>query len=968
MSSVRLLCIRKIEEMKMKIFSALLLVWIMNIGLTKAQTGKIVGTVYDENGETMPGVLVYLGEMKTGKQTDIDGKFTMQLTPGTYSLRFEFISYKKQRINNVVVKENEITDLAINMAPQDDSVLTAVDVVVHVPRDNDAGMDYARKKSGNAQDGVNAANLRRTPASTASDAIKKITGATIQDNKFAIIRGMSDRYNAAYINGSPLPSSESDRRAISFDIFPSNLLDNIIILKTGTPDVPGEFAGGVIQINTKSIPEETSHSVSLSTGYNSITTFKDFKTYEGSKTDWLGIDNGARALPEGIPGTEDLRGANVLERGEYAKQFAGDWSLINKKGSPNISGQYVFGLSDSLGKNPAGLIFAMNYGNNNATTIIERNQYEEQATGVVKTDSLNDANYTNNIVSSVLLNAGIKLGNHTSIKFNNLYSINTEDRVVVRSGARDMLSDQYQWEKGSLRSFTQNTMYSGQLGSEHQIKRLKFEWSGGYSNVIRDIPNMRRMVYRKTSDLEGDSIPYAAVIDPNNSRSGGILFFATMNEKIYSGKYDFTLPFEFKKTPKFSFDVKAGGLHQFRDRTFTARNIGFEKYKVGTSIKFDSDLLYLDEGQIFNSNYIGQMTDSAGPYNGGFSIKETTRSNDSYLASATLHAGYGMVDLKFGKHVRLITGARYENYNQYFETSENGKPIVLDTTVTDVLPSANLVLSFENEKTKRTFVTRMAYFRTVSRPEFRELANFSFYDFILDYEIYGSNDLKRAVIDNYDLRLEYYPMPGQLISLSGFYKNITNPTELASRPDVIRTLYYTNVDKAINYGAELEYRIKLGMFTKVDTSKFVSQTSFFANFTYIKSEVQIGDLRGSTSETRPLQGQSPYVINAGITTLIPIIDVNVTLSYNIYGRRIFIVGSETEPDFWENPRSVIDCQLAKDFGKHWNLRFNMRDLLAQKINFYQDIDMDGKYDEFKDNTMISTQVGRVFQFNLSYKF
>ena len=953
--------------MKKNIVAALVLVLISMQAFS--QTGKIIGTVVDENGETMPGVSVYLkGELK-GISTDIDGKFIYTVNPGIYALVFKFVSYKEKTLGGILVEENKINEISVNMTPQDDSVLTEFTLLVTLNKAEDPAMDLARKKSANFQDGVTQATLRKSPATTASDAIKKITGATIQDNKFAIIRGMGDRYNAAYINGAPLPSSETDRKAISFEIFPANLLDNITIVKTGTPDVPGEFAGGIININTKSIPDETSQMVTIGGGYNTNTTFKDFKTYEGGKTDWIGIDDGTRALPEGTPDTETLRNSSMPERGILAKSFESDWALKNVNAKPNLSAQYTLGISDTLFGNSAGLVLGINYGSSNSVTDIYRQEYEEGGLEVLKRDSLHDVSYINNIVSSALLNTAYKFGNNHVIKFNNIYSINTEDKVTLRSGARELDQIDKQWEKGSVRWFTQNNMYSGQLSGAHSFKKFKFDWNGGYSNVVRDIPNMRRIIYQKSAPTEDDTLAqYAAVIDANNARAGGIMFFSNLTENIYSAKGDFTIPFTFKKTSKFKFDFSTGGLYQKRIRTFSARNIGFDKYKIGTSIKFDSELLLLDEESIFSAPHLGQMTDSVAPFTGGFTVRETTRSTDSYNANSELKAGYGMLDFKLASGFRLITGARVESYGQYMETESNGKPLITDTTVIDILPSANFVYNKDFDKKGSSMVFRAAYYRTVSRPEFRELAVFNFYDFVTDFELYGNEKLQRATINNFDLRAEYYPMPGQIISGSFFYKKITNATELASRPDILRTLFYTNVSEATNIGGEFEYRIKLGFFTKNDSSDFVQNTSFFANFALIKSKVATDSIIGATSDSRPLQGQSPYLINAGISTFIPGAKISATISYNLFGRRLYIVGSLSEPDYWENPRHLFDAQLSREFGKHWVVKLNIRDILAQKQVFYQDIDADGKYNVKKDNTMISTQSGRVFSLAVSYKF
>lgn len=942
-----------------------LLVLLLPFQVAFGQNGKIIGTVLDENGETMPGVNVYVEGIEKGKSTDIDGKFIYELGAGNYNLIFKFVSYKTQKLPNVKVVADQSTDISIKMSPQDDSVLIDFEVIVYLDKGEDPAMDMARKKSANFQDGITQATLRKSPVSTASDAIKKVTGASIQDGKFAIIRGMSDRYNAAYINGAPLPSSESDRKAIAFDIFPSNMLDNITILKTATPDVPAEFAGGVIQINTKSIPDETSQSVSLTSGYNSLATGKDFMTYAGGKTDWLGIDDGTRAFPEGLPDTETLKEGDLDERAEFARQSLTDWKILNTKARPNLSFQYALGISDTLFKNPFGIVLALNYSNNFTTNNVTRAEYEgEQTEKIYKTDSVNDYIYSNPVMSGVLFNFAYKIKQRHIIKFSNLYSINSDDKVTWRSGVRNVTPGDptsVLWEKSNVLFFQENKMYSGQLNGEHSFlkNKLKFEWNGGYSDVERNIPNRRQFTQQKSGGEFNDSIPFATVIGSNNSRAAGLMFFSKLKEEIVSAKADVTYTVEFSK--KLKTDFKAGGLIQRRDRTFEARNLGYDQYRKGSSIRFDSDLLYLDQEDVFTEPYMGEMTDTVGRYRGGFTLNENTRETDSYIASSALNAYYGMFDLKYNEWVRIIAGARYESYNQYLETSELGKPLITDTTVSDILPSVNAVFTLFKNLNIRT-----AYYKTVSRPEFRELARFSFYDFITDFSISGADSLQRAIINNYDLRFEYYFKHGSMIAVSGFYKDISNATEIAAEVSVLRSLYYTNVSRVINKGIEFEFRLKLGSFLKNDSTDFVQNTSLFGNLALIKSEIDVSKIVGAT-ESRPLQGQSPYLINAGFSTFIPFVKLNTTFSYNIYGRRLYIVGNVNEPDYWENSRGVWDWQISKSL-KHWEFKFNIRDLFARNFVLYQDINESGKYEEGTDNTMLLSNNPRIFTLGVTFKF
>ncbi|MFI5203689.1 MAG: carboxypeptidase regulatory-like domain-containing protein [Flavobacteriales bacterium] len=950
-----------------------------------SQTGKITGIVSEAgNGLPMDGAGVYVEGIQAGKSTNGEGRFTWELAPGKYTLICKFIMFETIRKENIEVVAGQTVVVDFSMAEENTGdTLGAVNIREERVHNTVNSLLLDKFESANPEDVIGKDEMKTKNDNKASDVLKRVSGTTIQDNKFAIIRGMNDRYNAAYLNGAPLPSSESDRKAISFDIFPSAMLDNIIIKKSGTPDLPGEFAGGVILINTRSIPEENSQSLQLSSGINTLSTFKDFKTYEGGKLDWLGLDDGTRAIPEGTPETDVLRDATVLERGEYAKLFTPSWRIDSRKALPNLGLQYSMAHRDSMFGKPIGFVLALNYTNNNTTNLTERNEYEEQSTEVVQTQQLNDYNYINDVNTAALLNVSFKPAENTTIRFNNMYSINSNDRVTIREGAREFDQTEKQWEKASIRWFTENKIYSGQLQGSHDLlkkERLTISWNLGLSNVQRDIPNMRRVVYSKTSADEDDpEVQYAAVIDANNSRAGGIMFFSNTTENIYSGKYDVSYKLCTKDENKITFDIKAGGLHQYRGRAFSARNIGFDRLRQGSAIKFDSELLLLPEDVIFSTPYLGLMVDSAAPYNGGFAVKETTKSTDSYTASATLHAGYVMGDVNMFQKVRVIFGARVENYNQKMETEENSLPVILDTTVTDILPSVNVIYTIMRDKlsNRPKMNLRMGYFRSVSRPEFRELAKFNFYDFISDFEVYGANDIQRALIDNYDVRLEYTPGLGQLISVSGFYKKITNAIEMANRPDILRAVYYTNAPLVTNIGAELEYRFSLSaIFKKAylrDSSEFLNKTYLYSNIAYIDSRVDVSAVLGATAETRPLQGQSPYVINTGVGIWIPFIDVMMTTSYNYVGRRLYIVGSTSEPDYWENTRHVYDIQFAKSIKNKkgvakWDVRLNFKDIMAQDFVLYQDLNKDKKYSESNDNTMVRTNMGRMINFSIQYNF
>ena len=959
--------------------------FIISVLIAQAQTGKIVGKIIDaKTGETLPGATVLIEGTTRGVSSDFDGNFSLGgLQPGKYNLIASYITYDNKKFVDVVVKANDVTDFSITLDQSSSQTLGEVVVQAVMNKENTNALFVMQKNNASVSDGISSESIKKTPDRSTSDVLKRVSGASIQDNKFAIIRGMSDRYNAAYLNGSPLPSSESDRRAFAFDIFPSGILDNLIILKTATPELPGDFAGGIILINTKNIPEKNSTSISISGGYNSLTTFKDFKTYKSGNTDWLGIDDGSRQLPSSIPSTKGFSELTTnQQRVEQARKLNYDWTLQNKTALPNLNLFVTQANVFKLFKKDFGSIVAITYNNSNNTTISDRRDFIEQGETVKKITDYKDTTYSNNILTSLLWNLSYKLNDNNQIGLKNLYSINSDDKVLVRQGiydGEDVTSPG--WEKSNVRFFTQNNIYSGQLNGDHLIPKgkIKLKWIGGFSDITRDIPNLRKMVYQKNSASANDSVKYAAQIGEEavTPTSSGAMFFSKTKERIYSIKYDASKSIEIKNTKH---EIKIGGFNQQRSRDFAARLLGYTKYKnprTATNPKdtlFNNDLLLLDESQIFALQNMGGV-DGPGKYDGGFKLSESTSFIDSYSASSVLNAGYLQLDSRFSDKLRFIYGLRAEYYMQSINTFDSKyNKNTRDTSVIDFLPSINAVWSV----TERTNI-RAAYYRTVNRPEFRELAPFNFYDFVTNYTTSGNDSLKRATINNYDLRFEYYPKrPGQIISVSAFYKDLTDAIEQIAGNGQVRSINYSNVAKATNMGLELEYRVLLATIFRNDSSRFLNGTTLFTNVSYIKSDVDVSKLNGV--EARPLQGQSPIIINGGIQYLDSKYDFGLSISYNYVGKRIIIVGNEDEQNIWENPRHVLDLQLSKTFKEKIEVKLNVRDALSQNLIFYQDINKNGKFDKksltdnqdfqhpsTSDNIILNTRLAPTISISISYK-
>jgi TonB-dependent receptor len=928
-----------------------------------AQEAKIYGLIKDNStNELIIGAKVIVkGQAGVGAVSDFDGKYSISnVKPGSVVLEIRYETYKTKTLEAFVLKVGESKELNIEI---EKLVVEQKNVTItkKVNKESTTELIRLQKNSATVLDGMNAETFKKTPDSKASDVLKRISGASVQDNKFVVIRGLSDRYNFALLNGASLPSSESDRKAFSFDLFPSNMLDNLLITKTATPELPGEFAGGVININTTEPKEKNFQSLQISASYNTISTLKNFKTYDGSSTDFLGYGTAGRSLPSGLASTSEFDAMSFDEKARQASLIKTSWASRNRVAFPNMSFQYTLGRVVSFkDSSKLSYVLAYSYQNNDAFNYIIRREFEEQAAGVIMTNDLRDSVYSNIVISNAMANFKYSFGKKNSIQFKNLYTVNSEDKVNVRQGKRDILGNNFN-ERSTNMWYTQNNLYTGQLIGAHETKSAyKINWVLGFSNIQRDIPNLRRTVYQQTDTTQ----PYFAIIQANDisTLGSGNMFWSTLNEKNLNAKYDLSKIYSLGKIKN---ELKVGGMHQFRTRDFAARNLGFSMYDPAGPATFNSSLLLLGSDQIFAPENMGLMADGQG----GFKLEEGTNVDDSYQATSFLNAGFAQIDSKIGEKLRLVGGARLESYNQVFKYIQFGSnlPQNIDTTVLDLLPSVNLIYS-----PIQKINIRASYSKTVSRPEFRELAPFIFYNFVNDNLTSGDPYLKRAKINNYDLRFEFFPGAGQIISVSGFYKEFFNPIEMILRTGTSGTpeLYFDNVGDVVNYGAEFEYRMNLGILNKKDSSSFLKDITVYFNGALIRSVMDLSAIAGQAEypdARRPLQGQSPYLINAGIFYAGPK-DFNVNLSYNLVGQRIAIAGSVQEPSVWENGRNVIDFQVSKIIKKKFELKLNVKDILAQDLVYFQDINKNKKYDKGVDSAWQEITFGQTVSLSLKYNF
>ncbi|MFT3981989.1 MAG: TonB-dependent receptor [Ferruginibacter sp.] len=560
-----------------------------------------------------------------------------------------------------------------------------------------------------------------------------------------------------------------------------------------------------------------------------------------------------------------------------------------------------------------------------------------------------DSVYNDEVIWAALGNLSVKINNRHNISWKNNLSVNTDNRLVRRVGNYDFFDEPDAIRSETYRAFIQDKIFNSQLIGEHQVgsKKTRINWMGAYSKVNREIPNQ----------MISTSGPVPGGGTAANGSNGGIIT-TNSQENIKSGKLDITQPYNFMKSNQ-NF-IKLGAGYQKRERDFTSRQLGLIKYG-GTTYERDESVYALPEDQRFLGQYLGLMATGKA----GVAVQDATIPNSEYdAASATTHV-YLMNDQRFFKKIRFIYGVRMERFNQKLTAPQRGLDTIrLDFTKTDFLPSANLVYAL----TSKTNL-RLSYSETVNRPEFRELAPFGFYEYVTGLFVFGNDTITRAKINNYDFRYEFYPGKAQLLSASVFYKKFTNPIEFITLPININEATYTNNPSATLYGVEAEFRLLLSTLlgSKFENS-LLNRFTLTGNGAYIKSKVPLGKAADSSELSRPLQGQSPYIINFSLGYNDERSGLSSTISLNRIGKRLAIAGNRDRPDFYERERTVIDFQLAKTFlAKKIELKLNIRDLLAQRITTYLDNDKTQSYTE-QDRIFSSNIAARVFTVTAGFKF
>jgi outer membrane receptor protein involved in Fe transport len=900
--------------------------------------GKVTGKVTDQKtGEALIGVTVIVQGTSTGAVTDVEGRYTLNLAPGTYTLEFKYMGYQTKAVSDVVIKAGAPTELPVIMDEPKSKELKEVVIKGSFRQETINALYVAQKNNVAVSSGISAEQIKASPDKNTGEVLKRVSGASIQDNKFVVVRGLTDRYNNATMNNVLLPSTEPDRKSFSFDIIPSGLIDNMVINKTATPDKPGDFAGGLIQVNTRDFPEEKFVTASIGMSVNTLSTFKDAQSGMRSSGDYWTFGNSTRKLPSGVPATaEDFNNVSGKAQDDLNKSFNNNWKINKTTVAPGTSLQLTAGNTKYYGERKLGYIFSITQNHTERNEFAERNDYDID-NHVYKRHNIDTSNKYSSTLGAVA-NIAYSYKNN-KISFKNLYNRILDNNTVLRQVATDPNPPFHYLSQSYLLNLVQRYILSSTLQGEHGLgNNRRLEWMLNYSNTNRQEPDIRISNYTDS---------HAIINQPVNGGSSRGYF--KVNDDIFNGGASYQFPL-LKDNKDHS--LKIGAFEQYRKRFSSYRPLSYQ-----SASGFPYDKLTAKPYELFSNENLGSD---------GIYLLDNTSPSGIYDAHSNLTAGYFMFDNFITKQLRVIWGLRYESYNQQLKpkTSVGSGSYTTDTTYSSFLPSANFVYAL-NDKSN----LRLSYSNTVARPEFREIAAFSFFDFQNTAAVFGNPKLKQTRISNIDLRYELYPGAGETFAVAVFYKKFKNPISESwySLDNNDRT--YINLDDANTFGAELEVRKNL----EFAMGNWGKNSYVFANGAYIHSSIKNPNqtVRNINGETRRMPGQSPYLINAGLQINNPNNDMGVTVLYNRIGPRITIVGddSSNKLDIFENSRNLLDLQLSKRlFKKSAEIKLNISDILNNPYLLYQNKDSKKSYSKGTDYVFYSYKYGTNFSLSFSYTF
>ncbi len=930
--------------------------------------GVIKGSVVeDKNNSPMVSVVISykavdsLNGSNGGGISDIDGKFELTgLKKGDYVVTFSYINFTKETRAVKVEGGDVVLDIRMKEQVQE---MQAVEIKAKKTTNTEAAVINEIKTSNAVVSGTSSSQISKSMDRNAADVVKRIPGVSIQDDRFVVVRGLPDRYNSVWLNDAGAPSSEADKKSFSFDIIPSGLIDRVLVFKTPSPELPGDFAGGMVKVYTTSLQDKNSISVSLQTSSREYTTGTTFLHNQPSKTDWLGYDDGSRNIPAGTPAILD-KATPGQDNVAISRAFKNDWIINSKTTSPDMRFSMAYTTGLKAKKFRLGNTFGVTYSNTYSVLSVNRQDWDSTKN---RNYNYNDRNYSNSVNAGLLDNVGFSMGN-TKIEFKNLYSQIGKSVLLVRDAPMDSSQGGM---RGYAMGYDSKATYSTQLSGSHKNndETRKYTWTLGYNDLFKNQPDLRRIKYSQY--IQGTDTFFRAnvanTVDPN---FGGGRYYSTLYEKVYSFNHQFSQKIKVNKD--FSFWLNAGNYIELKRRALNIRKFSYTlRSGIGTNPEHKDSLLKSDINTIFADQNVGGKND--------FIVSEDYDASDRYSAKNDLVASFISLNIPVTKKINVVGGVRNEINTQSlraFFSTDTLTPVIRTNYF---LPSVNISYNFSDKS-----LIRGAYGKTLNRPEFREYAPVGYYDFENVMFIKGSlqrsnvntvgDTLKTATIQNFDLRYEFYPSAGEMIHIGGFYKMINAPIIRVLDPQAVgdnKTVTYVNSKDGYCAGLELDMRKNLGFLDSKLGTNFLRDISFVGNFTIATSKSRLDTtIKHYQIPVFTMQGQSPYLVNMGLYYQNDLSGLKGSVLYNVYGARLYATGTimNSGESIGELPFQSLDILVSKLIKKHYLINLGVQNLLNSEVSFVKDSDRNGKFDSKIDRPFTNYRPGRYYTLGVKINF
>jgi TonB-dependent receptor len=911
-----------------RFFLALTVVALSAATLSAQGTGRIVGRIIDQGAGTgLTDVQIIIVGTTTGGMSGVDGRYVIQNVPeGTVTLLVRRIGYAPKTVTGLVVIAGKATEMDVTIASADIQ-LSAVTVTASAERGTVADALDAQRNASNIINAITSEQIGKSPDGDAAQAVQRVSGVTVQDGKYVFVRGLGDRYTTSSLNGARIPSPEPEKKVVPLDLFPSSLIQSVTTSKTFTPDLQGDFSGASVDIKTKEFPANRVTTFSTSFGGGNAVTGRSLGFAPGVGGDLFAFGGDKRSVPAAVLAAGNFDNTPTAEQtNAMVNSFRNAWSPRQRSGAGNGSMGFSVGGSDPVFGQNVGYLLSGTYSYSQENRLGLRRALALPAPDgtALEVDRFDGEFGRSSVLWGGLANFSTLLGTKTRVALNNTYNRTMDNDARVESGYSQNL--QIPLDITRLR-YVERAIRSTQLAITNEFSDAhRLEYSVTSSGVLRKEPDRSEIVYTRD-----EANPDAAPLWFGGSNEAAVRTFADLRESALEGRADYKFTFSYGELPRF---IKVGALARTVDRT--ADNRVFSLSATGQGGVDRS----LSPEEIFDGRYTG---------NGTQPFRVTPLSaGGSYTAEDRLVAGYVMTDYAVSPRWSVITGARIEQ-SQVSVTSQPtvGAPITTTPSFTDVLPSLAVTVRLTDKQN-----LRVAASQTLSRPEYRELAPILYREVIGFDNVLGNADLVRTKVQNYDVRWEFYPTNEEIFSVSLFGKRFDDPIErVYLGTSGTRIVTFQNAAGATNYGVELEARKGLGGFGEA-----FAPFTVFSNLTLMQSQIELDATAASiTNANRPMVGQSPYVVNGGVTYT-RANGANATVLFNRVGRRIQDAGEAPLPDVYEESRNVLDVSLRIPLFQNVGLRFDAKNLLDAPYRVTQG-----------DVVRERFTLGRVFAFGFTWR-